>query len=150
MAGRIAVLVLIVLTGCAPFADEISELETGCEAKHAEFAAVMDCLESEVAKGDLQTGRDADITKLYLTFGALLAAQVQEGTMSDIEARFEMAKAGAMLKSLSNQRTASALKGLGEGLQSGAAAAQRDRLPPPSPPDRPTYCADYGSFLRCY
>ena len=150
MVRGFAVLALIALAGCAPFADEISDLENGCEAKHAEFVAVVDCLKMEVAKGGLQEGRDADLTKLYLTMAAVVAEQVQQGTISDVEARFEMAKAVAMLKSVSNLRTGNALQGLGAGMQSGAAAAQRYRLPPPAPPTRPLNCVDYGGgIIKC-
>ena len=133
LTRSLAVIAVLIGTGCAPFADKIPEFQTTCEQTRQVFAEMVACIKSTVAESKLLRGRDGDLTKLYLAYADVLVEKVDGNKISDAEARLELTVVYYRLTSESKRRTSQAIQGLGQGLQDAGAAMQSAApVPPPS------------------
>ena len=104
LTRSLAVIAVLIGTGCAPFADKIPEFQTTCEQTRQVFAEMVACIKSTVAESKLLRGRDGDLTKLYLAYADVLVEKVDGNKMSDAEARLELTV--FIIVSLLNQNSA--------------------------------------------
>lgn len=82
---KIAVLIpIIILSGCA----KVSDYQASCEQRYAQLSDVANCLDISV-KNDSRMA-SASTPKLYVLAAKMLGQGVDEGKISDAQARLEL------------------------------------------------------------
>ncbi|MGD8203148.1 hypothetical protein [Pantoea sp. FN0305] len=152
---KVFFLAAISLTGCA----KISDYQTSCEQRFSRLSDVATCLDSSV-KNDSRMSSAAE-PKLYVLAARMLGQKVDNGEISDIQARIElqnfyislqkqeqanqMAQSQAIQQALLNAQAVNTLQSI----------EQKNRQPtyvPPAPLHNnnvTTNCYTFGNQTQC-
>lgn len=152
---KFLVLLPILLVGCA----KVSDYQASCEQRYSKLSDMANCLDSSV-KNDSRMAT-APTPKLYVLAAKLLGQSVDEGKISDVQARLELqnlyvnmqrqeyadqqVQAQALQQGLLNAQTINTMQ----------AIEQKARQPVYVPPvvlqnsNVTTNCSTYGNQTRC-
>ncbi|WP_254844654.1 hypothetical protein [Yersinia enterocolitica] len=152
---RIILILPILLAGCA----KVSDYQTKCEQQYSKFSDMASCLDNSVKADSRMSG--AATPKLYVLTAKMLGEGVDQGKISDSQARLELqslyvnmqrqesseqqASAQAIQQSLLNMQTINTMQ----------AIEQKTRQPTYIPPvqlknnNMTTNCSTYGNQTRC-
>ncbi|MGS7388635.1 hypothetical protein [Klebsiella pneumoniae] len=152
---KLLVLMPILLAGCA----KVSDYQASCEQRYSKLSEMANCLDSSI-KSDSRMS-SASTPKLYVLAAKMLGKKVDDGEISDAQARLELqnlyvniqrqeqadqvAQSQVLQQSLLNAQTINTLQSI----------EQKNRQPvyiPPAPLQNnniTTNCTTYGNQTRC-
>lgn len=149
---KIAVLIpIIILSGCA----KVSDYQASCEQRYAKLSDVANCLDISV-KNDSRMA-SASTPKLYVLAAKMLGQGVDEGKISDAQARLELQnlyvniqRQEASDQQAQGQAIQQALLGY-QAMSTMQAIEQNARQPvmPQAPQRITTDCHSYGMNTTC-
>lgn len=152
---KILVLLPILLVGCA----KVSDYQASCEQRYSKLSDMANCLDSSV-KNDSRMAT-APTPKLYVLAAKLLGQGVNEGKISDAQARLELQNLYVNMQRqeyADQQVQAQAIQqGLlnAQAINTMQAMEQKARQPTYVPPvvlqnnNVTTNCSTYGNQTRC-
>lgn len=152
----LAVLACVALTACAQRQETVaptySEIQQSCGGSGKPFVETWTC----VRVGLAGFGAYADIRETYIATGDYVVTQVQEGRMTDAEAKLAMAEARQRASEIALAREArDADRESARKAAIFAAYMSRQQTPAPPPPvfaapRAPVNCWRFGDSVTCY
>lgn len=152
---KLLVIIPILLSGCA----KVSDYQASCEQRYPKLSDMANCLDSSL-KNDSRMA-SSPTPKLYVLAAKMLGQSVDEGKISDAQARLELqnlyvniqrqeqadqvAQSQVLQQALLNAQTVNTLQSI----------EQKNRQPvyiPPAPLQNnniTTNCTTYGNKTRC-
>jgi len=98
MKAAIFALVLM-LSACADPGNNVGVIEQNCATTSDRFLDQWACTKAEtVRRGGMADRRQGHLTRQYITHGDAVAERVRAGTMTEVEAKAEMARLYAEIK----------------------------------------------------
>lgn len=143
-----ALIAVITLSGCAT----VAEYQNQCESKHQKLVDVASCLE-QATKSDSRMSNAANV-KLYVLAAKYLGSQVDEGKLTDMQARLELQNFYVKLKKEEAASDAEYSQRLQQALL-GMQAAQSLSQPAapvivtPIKTNSTTTCTKFGNTVNC-
>lgn len=153
--NKLILILPIFLAGCA----KVSDYQTKCEQQYQKFSDMASCLDNSVKTDSRMSG--AATSKLYVLTAKMLGEGVDQGKISDSQARLELQNLYVNMQrqeSVEQQASAQAIQqGLlnAQTINTMQAIEQKTRQPTYIPPvqlrnsNMTTNCSTYGNQTRC-
>lgn len=140
---KLFLLLPLVLAGCTT----VGDYQNQCEQRYSKLSDVANCLDSDV-KSDFRMSR-ADTPKLYVSAAKMLGEAVDQGKMTDAQARYELQSLYVNIKqkqdALANERVIAINNAVKSPQQ--IYTEQSKSIPVRQPVT--TNCTGYGNSVTC-
>lgn len=146
----LSAILMLSAIGCVSDGPTLREYQSECERRTTALRPMVSCLKAYTARDPrMADHRDTDLLKLYLAYADAAVLRVEQGVMSESDARLALAELYSRLKSTAISREANEsvaysayLQGLGTYRQASRPAYIR--------PNMPINCFKSGNYMSCW
>ncbi|MGI0014817.1 MAG: hypothetical protein ACREBU_15460 [Nitrososphaera sp.] len=144
--GLMVAFSVLTLSSCTT----VGQYQGECEKRYSALTEMVSCLKARIAE-DPRMGRhsSSDLLRLYLAYADAAVSRVQEGTMSETDARLALAELYSRLKTTEHTRAANEAAAYGAFLQ-GLGTYQQSTRPSYVNPRTPITCYRSGNYINCW
>ncbi|MBC3251213.1 hypothetical protein H8I91_13135 [Serratia fonticola] len=150
---KLLIVLPLVLTGCA----KVGDYQARCEQQYPKFSDMANCLDSNV-KSDYRMA-SAPSPKLYVLAAKMLGEGVDQGKISDAQARLELQNLYVNMKRQETADQQAQVQSIQQGLLNAQAVqtlqtinnkvASQPAYTPLQPSNVTTNCTRYGNSVTC-